>query len=27
MVSIFGIVGQRSELADEYRSKLARLIY
>ena len=27
MVSIFGIVGQRSELADEYREKLTRLLY
>ena len=27
MVSMFGILGQRSELADEYREKLARLLY
>jgi len=27
MVSVFGMVGQRSELADEYREKLTRLLY
>ena len=27
MVGIFGIVGQRSELADEYRERLTRLLY
>ncbi len=27
MVDVFSVVGQRSELADGYRARLARLLY